>query len=200
MSHPNKYNLKILNFNELEEKNSSKYTILPPKEYSRKQKVFIKALDYINNFTFESVRSYYANGGCHGVCDIGRRNIVIGKSKQAKAWTDASTFIAVDADVLQTLIESKGVDGIIKLHWLMIHEYLHIDNSDKNHVHSSSFYEDFHEIVLGESNHYGGVFLNSMKVVDRIIKEYNKQNLVIPKTILKAVDKRDKQFEAVSLV
>ena len=179
---------KIQDHKELSKMHSSSYIIIPPTKYTRKQKAFAKILDKIN---WQAHKMVCAHERIHNAHEIRRhlpkRETVIGHSKQARGWTDASSYIAVEAGRLQDMIEKDGVDGIINLHYLFIHEYLHKDASNQDHVHSHEFYENFHDIVM--KGGYLRIYQNTLFVVDKLFKVYQELDLSIPPSLAK-VDAR----------
>lgn len=71
------------------------------------------------------------------------RNMIIGKSDVADAWTDGESFIAVNLQVItQVLNGKKSVSSLVSL---LIHEYCHEEPDAGGHIHSPDFYELFHE-------------------------------------------------------
>ncbi len=185
---------KVQNYDDLSRLHSSTYNIIPPSKYTRKQKAFSKILDNINSFAHKMVCSHERLDWTQDIRrELPYRKPVIGKSKQARGWTDAQTYIAVEADSLQRMIETDGVDGLINLHYLFIHEYLHKNSSNQEHVHSHEFYESFHDIIM--KGGYHRIYQNTLNVMDKLFKTYNELDLSIPPSLGKVEARLIKQQE-----
>ncbi|WP_193315800.1 ATP-binding protein [Poseidonibacter ostreae] len=71
------------------------------------------------------------------------RKIHVGKSEVAEAWTDGETYIAIDRGYL---VASFGTASFMKICNLLLHEYIHLGNDEKTHVHNADFFELFHAV------------------------------------------------------
>jgi len=81
-----------------------------------------------------------------------RRKIVIGESETADAWTDGSTYVALNRGKLPALRNQRSgcvdIQSIGKVAVLLAHEFAHVDErSDNDHVHDEEFYKRFHDTV-----------------------------------------------------
>jgi len=79
------------------------------------------------------------------------RQIKIGISDVADAWTDGASYIAFDRKWLDN-ISLTSVSGLLKLFTAGCHELAHDNNSAGTHVHGPEFYEKYYEIT--QKNHY----------------------------------------------
>jgi len=114
----------IRDFEDIRESVPDTYDILPEKELTPKEKLWLRIA---NRFSVLKRRRYF-----------------IGISGGAKMWTDGGTFIAVDRDWLKDLkIESIG--DIVQFGQVLHHEYTHDDNNQESDVHGPQFYEDYHD-------------------------------------------------------
>gem|GEM_PF-2462208 len=73
------------------------------------------------------------------------RAVMVGRSDVADAWTDGESYIAFNLDTINTVL--SGGRTISSLAAIMIHEYCHLEPDLGGHVHSSDFYQLFHEYV-----------------------------------------------------
>lgn len=175
-------NLNILDFNELKNNNSVSYQILGKKDLTAKQKAIYNIMGSMNNYAYKFI-SLSLNEHLSNDNKFNYRSTVFGNG-DAVAWTDSETYIAFNAKEIQNLVESYGVDGLIKVFYIFIHEYLHNDNSNKDHVHSFEFYESFHNILM-DSKYSFNIFEFSIDMMAKIIKSYEKEKIMIPKVILR---------------
>lgn len=77
--------------------------------------------------------------------DVQARQVVLGKSDVADAWTDGKTFIAINVELLARLLDNRCslLDFIV----IMVHEYCHNEPDQGGHVHDADFYEMFHNLL-----------------------------------------------------
>lgn len=87
------------------------------------------------------------------------RDLCVGVSRTAEAWTDGRGYIAINRNQLALL--DKGTEGAFKLLTLMVHEYCHQDDDE---FHNYNFYHRFHEIL----SHY-----NTYDFVNKILLKYD---------------------------
>lgn len=77
----------------------------------------------------------------------GMRELRIGESNVAKAWTDGSTYITLGRALL-TKAAKRGGPGFLELLNILTHEYVHEDSDLECHEHETVFYNKFHDLVL----------------------------------------------------
>lgn len=71
-----------------------------------------------------------------------KREITMGDSNEADAWTDGSSYIAFNAKTCKRYLEN---DNLIKLVMLLLHEYCH--DSESGNGHGRLFYLQFHNLA-----------------------------------------------------
>lgn len=76
---------------------------------------------------------------------IGRK-ISVGVSDTAQAWTNGTTDIWINRDCLRWVRD--GMDGMIRISGLLLHEQLHEGPSTGTHDHGVEFYERYHNITI----------------------------------------------------
>lgn len=80
------------------------------------------------------------------------RQIVAGKSDTAQAWTDGTSYIAIDRRQLRNIRKSGAATLIL----LVAHEYGHTERSAGEHAHDFAFYQRFHDYaVRGRTGKWG---------------------------------------------
>jgi hypothetical protein len=83
---------------------------------------------------------------------IKERKIFVGSSCHAQAWTNGESVIYIERNLL--LQADKGISGFNNIYNVMLHEYLHHDNSSDQHSHGLEFYENFHNGILQENKNF----------------------------------------------
>lgn len=74
------------------------------------------------------------------------RQISIGQSTVARAWTNGSTYIVFDRSFIRKL-DLQYPDGVLQLFTVGAHEMAHDDDSARTHIHGPEFYEKYYEIT-----------------------------------------------------
>jgi hypothetical protein len=90
-----------------------------------------------------------------------RRDIKIGESMTARAWTDGANYIGISRDTFKALI--KTLDGWSELMMIIAHEHAH---TNAERVHDSDFYERFHENAFA-----------TCKYVSRTFRDFTRQRI-----------------------
>lgn len=76
------------------------------------------------------------------------REVRIGVSDTALAWTDGSSMIVFERKTCELM--KRGIGGFAALANIMAHEYLHENSDIGSHQHDAHFYERYHEMTCGE--------------------------------------------------
>jgi hypothetical protein len=74
------------------------------------------------------------------------RKIDVGMSLTAQAWTNGTTHTWINRDKLKLVRE--GIDGMMRIAGLLLHEQLHDEPSTGTHEHGVEFYERYHNLTL----------------------------------------------------
>lgn len=82
------------------------------------------------------------------------RQVFLGKSETAYAWTDGTNSIWVDVEHARLL--RRGYSGAYQVALTLLHEMLHSGPDTGTHQHDFSFYEDFHNLSGCENDPVGG--------------------------------------------
>lgn len=96
------------------------------------------------------------------------REMRIGLSDSALAWTDGASFIAFDRKFLNESVKSLG--GIGGLVGTCLHEFLHDEDDTSSHIHDGAFYERFHNLILGATLDAQRDFLRAFHTSTRSLK------------------------------
>jgi hypothetical protein len=75
------------------------------------------------------------------------REIKVGVSDAAEAWTDGSSKIVIERN--QLALVKQGIGGFSGIANLLVHEYLHDDSDVGSHLHDYEFYHRYHEATCG---------------------------------------------------
>ncbi len=105
----------------------------------------LKTLREVHNRLFWGNSSLRASSGDR----LEVRELMAGKSEGAHAWTNGRDRIWIDVKNLKVPGHSfaKLVSYAIKMATLLVHEYMHTDDSRDTFVHSAEFYESFERAV-----------------------------------------------------
>jgi hypothetical protein len=135
-----------INLEKLQDMFSEDFSYVPYHKLKKSEKIF---LDTIN---------------CLGCWQ--NRNIKIGISNVASAWTDGSSFIAFDRGWLKSK-NVTSIGGIYNVLAVGCHELAHDDDTSGTHVHGSEFYERYYEITM-KSNQYNNPLVNAFSFADKL--------------------------------
>lgn len=113
---------------------------VPIKDWTPVQLNVIGALAEVN-----STVAHLVSGRTGVACKV--RDLTVGISNAAEAFTDGESYVAVEASVVDEIAKG-GLPGMLRAANLLVHEYLHNDDDSGSHVHDMEFYEAFHEVVL----------------------------------------------------
>ncbi len=111
--------------------------------------------------------------------DIRERKIIIGKSDTSIAWTDSTTYIAFNKDILKYF--NSGISGLAYLSNVMLHEFTHLGGSISDHDHDFNFYEQFHDSVLVPSLKYELIGNSITSLQTKYESELEKNGMPFPK-------------------
>jgi hypothetical protein len=181
----NIFYLKVasIDFNSLKDSVSTLHEIVETKKYTKKQKAGMAVVSKMVESLPMIINPILGNGH-RDESYIGIRKSLLGKSETSNAWTDSKSYIAIDAKFLEGI--SFGMGGMSKIVNVLIHEYLHTEESTVDHIHSPEFYENFHNI-LTESHE---IYYLLKKCMQTYLSQMKKHSLVIPRQF-----SRDERFE-----
>jgi hypothetical protein len=80
------------------------------------------------------------------------RVLHIGLSEVAEAWTDGKGYVCLNRNILPRM--KDGLAGAMSIVNILLHEYLHQDESAGSHIHDAEFYERFESVSCNYSNQW----------------------------------------------
>lgn len=134
-------NWQVVEFKELAKELSTSYTLLAESDLKPTEKILIRLLE---SSTYQWLRYLPAAEGMKYWDTEGlQRKFFVGISDAAHAWTDGSTYVAVNRD----LIKEAGMDyeGLLWLSQIVVHEFTHESPSTAAHLHTPEFYQNYHD-------------------------------------------------------
>lgn len=135
-------NLNIVDFESLSQGLDTETKIIPQKELNPREKAARNALEYASGIMAKRLSNLTEK-------HVRRRKIQVGESTCYDGWTDASSCITTNRNMLSLL--DKGRWGAVQLSILMLHEYCHDKNHPDTDTHGEVFYEKFHELISDSS-------------------------------------------------
>lgn len=117
------------------------YDVLPAKDWSKLEKAVLSALNRIDYQMRLCVQKVSGDGALQK-----QRQYAVGVSDTASAWTDGTTRIVFNRELLAE--SSTGIGGFMKIASVMLHEYLHFDSSTGTHIHEETFYQRHHDAYI----------------------------------------------------
>lgn len=129
--------ISAVTFDEASKGMKSTFDTIPPSKVSKAQAL---ALETIHRHLPGLVKMLDE----HGI-KTSTRACSLGSSTTAMAWTDGATRITFDKDYLNRCITSLG--GFQALIGTALHELMHSDANEDDHVHDEDFYRSFHDMI-----------------------------------------------------
>lgn len=136
------YEFKYAPIAKLIEGNNERYTLLSAKELTKTEQVALSAMSRGFGYIHRAVSLTTDRKRAPA------RKLYIGESGQAHAWTDGSTYIAINRQFLAENIRD-GFRGFTAIANLLVHELCHDSNTATGHDHGAEFYEAFHDVICG---------------------------------------------------
>lgn len=140
------WELKYQPISKLIEGNNERYVLLPAKELTKTEQAALSAMS--RGFGYIERAVSLTIDGKHRPA----RKLYIGESGQAHAWTDGSTYVAIDRKFLAENIRD-GFRGFTAIANVLVHELCHDANTATGHDHGAEFYETFHDVLCGRFNY-----------------------------------------------
>ena len=120
------------------------YEVIPQRSLTKHDRAALSALRAMSNsvsYAMQCSRSLDWSGA--------GREVFIGVSDTAQAWTDGKTMITFERRTCDLM--KRGIGGFAALANIMVHEYLHDSADVGSHQHDEYFYERYHEMTCGEA-------------------------------------------------
>lgn len=119
------------------------YEVIPHADLTKHDRAALSALREMARHVFYAMRSAHVLER-----EAMDRDIRIGVSDTAMAWTDGSSMIVFDRGTCDLM--KRGIGGFNALANVLVHEYLHENSDIGSHQHDAYFYERYHEMTCGE--------------------------------------------------
>jgi hypothetical protein len=132
--------IQILDIKNLEKNYSSTSEIINEKELGDIDSIKLRTMQYLSDLVFRE--HFYRYNSFQKENSVFKRVVRFGVSESALAWTNSSTFIALDKGYTDLMFDS-GLDGFFNLFSVILHEYCHDTDSKGDHSHSNDFYRQF---------------------------------------------------------
>lgn len=130
-------------------------SVVPKADWNPEHHALLRAMADANRSIAQSVDDE-RNADGEGLSHSPVRQLVVGTSNAAEAFTDGTSYIAFNVETLSQAIRD-GLTGIQRLMGILVHEYIHYSQDSGSHQHDHVFFETFHEVMLGESYNIAGV-------------------------------------------
>ena len=120
------------------------YDVLRDKDLSKAEQAGLRALAEIAR----RVSAALVNEGLLSQ-ETAVRQIYLGVSDVAEAWTDGRSRIVVERRQLELM--KQGIGGFVGLTNLLVHEYLHDSEDMGSHTHDQEFYSRYHDATCSRA-------------------------------------------------
>ena len=112
------------------------------------------------------------------IYDAPDRALCVGQSLSCEAFTDGATYIAISRDVLKS-VYGGGLGDMQRLVAMLVHEYLHDNDSATSHEHDHAFFEAFHDTLLSNGGELYTIGAKAFRAMctkrDRVTKRQAKE-------------------------
>lgn len=132
-----------ISFEELASTARTGFDQIEAEDHSPEEAAGLKALKAVNSRLFGP---WLAKQGT----PIAQRELRIGESSAALAWTNGSTTIHLERKFLMKCARA-GADGWHRMMMVLLHEYCHGEPDHLSHDHDQNFYELFEELATDRS-------------------------------------------------
>jgi hypothetical protein len=120
------------------------YTVIPKSQWTRTEQAVIANVEQAYALDRLVRHLYPLQGHDYWRTDEkAKRELRIGLSDVANAWTDGRTYICLERKYLARI--GQDVSGWQKVAALMLHEYAHDDPTTDSHTHTPEFYRRYHD-------------------------------------------------------
>lgn len=160
---------------------SSSHEPIAEKELNKAERVALRSIREANRFMYQQGVWYDHKSGTQTFSKSEKnqyrspRQISVGASDTALAWTDGNSNIWIERKQLKLI--KKGMPGMIQLANIIMHEYLHNEASTDTHEHGVEFYNRHHNlnvyttIVADSANVMMRSTLKSIRAEDKVLTQ-----------------------------
>ncbi|MBS0422532.1 MAG: ATP-binding protein [Proteobacteria bacterium] len=115
------------------------------------------------------------------------RNIWLGASDVAEAWTDGRSKVIVERRQIQLM--NQGIGGFVGLANLLVHEFLHDTSDVGSHIHDQEFYSRYHDATCSHSGVLNQAVFRGLR---KWVLELHSRKLRVPKEVVTHLDQVEK--------
>jgi hypothetical protein len=183
---PGGWRLEPVNFEDLSEGFSRDFNIVDSKKLTVRLKMWLDLMHRCKYYIKLSTEtSRYWTYGVDMDSRACSRKIVIGTGP-AHGWTNGIDYVAVEKGFLGGL--DFNVQGFVKLGNLMLHEFCHSEPTTASHIHSSEFYQIYHDSSDTVAEFVKHCIANMPKVYKKFNKKPNQKILLANDRLADAAD------------
>lgn len=106
----------------------------------------LSSLSKLDKCKFKALESLSC-GVAHEIARTKVRRLNVGTSQTAAAWTDGRTYIALKKEIVHDAF-SRGMGNLLDVIHILVHEYMHDGNSDRDHDHDKDFFLAYHDKTI----------------------------------------------------
>ena len=132
-----KYNMEYQPLNKIDTNKDVSCQVIDDKDLTPRQRM---VLGILNNTSWYMWRAFYRVNEHRG-----HRIIRAGKSNYARAWTDGSTYVAINIEEIKSRISTMTIGKWGELLNLLLHEFCHAEPDTESHLHDAHFFQLFHD-------------------------------------------------------
>lgn len=166
------------------------FHLVDAKELTKEEKAIVSALDgYASRYIVYAMNRY-------GI-SVNARQILVGTSDLADAWTDGRFNIVFNRKMLK--VARKGLSGMHSLVMTMLHEYLHNESTAGSHKHDPDFFITYHDLTRSKVS--GEAIAAAAQVAFRnMMKIFREKDIPLIKAFKDGIDDIDMDEESFGAV
>lgn len=160
------------------------YTEIAHKDWTKQEQAAMAALRGCSRYIVQLLQ----RSGV-GDEDLQVRELRLGVSEVAHAWTDGSKLIWINRANINGM--EWGMTGAMNIFSLILHEYLHEGASSGTHIHDEDFYERFHTALrhLPSQPRWGTTLGTIVQdLLTRYVRECRTRKIPVKTKVLEALD------------
>jgi hypothetical protein len=131
---------EAVDFDKVAEGFSENFAVLAEDDLPVEERLALSVVHAYHEKFFGWYRTFEKTGGI--------RQLRVGDSNVAKAWTDGRTYITLERDMLKRAVK-RGTVGFMDLLGTLTHEYCHDDADLESHDHDKHFFNKYHDLMQG---------------------------------------------------
>ncbi len=125
--------LRLVDFKALSDTVDDQHTMVEKKKWTPLEAAKMHGLSTLNRYAATLARQK-------------ERTLLIGISESSEGWTDGSTYICIQREIVRDAFKS-GHNSVLYVLNLLLHEYCHTENSNHDHEHDDDFNQRFRDLI-----------------------------------------------------